>query len=93
MSTITSDSEKLSCKKCNKDFLVIAPEKLFYKKKNLPNPEMCPDCRRQRRLSLRNERMLFKRKCDKCGKDMISTYRENSPYKIYCQECYWEHLG
>jgi len=86
-------SEKQTCEACSKDFLIIPAEQLFYKKKKLDFPENCPDCRRKRRLSLRNERKLFKRKCDKCKKEIISTYRDDSPYTIYCQECYWEYLG
>jgi hypothetical protein len=34
------------------------------KKFQIPTPNFCPDCRQQRRLSFRNERKLYKRKCD-----------------------------
>lgn len=90
---ITAKSEKATCKACNKDFLIIAQEQAFYKRKGLPWPENCPECRRKRRLSLRNERKLYKRKCDKCKKEIISTYSSESKYIVYCQECYWEYLG
>jgi len=93
MADATSGSEKSKCKSCSKEFLMIQQELAFYKKKGLPKPEICPDCRRKRRLSLRNERKLYKRKCDKCGKEMVSTYSAESPYKVYCQECYWQYLG
>jgi len=93
MSDPTKESNKLSCGECQKDFLVIPQEQAFYKKKELPMPEKCPKCRQKRRLSLRNERNLFKRDCDKCKKEVISTYRPESEYIIYCQECYWKHLG
>ncbi|MEK7547276.1 MAG: zinc-ribbon domain containing protein [Patescibacteria group bacterium] len=86
-------SQKATCKGCNKEFLIIPQEQVFYQKKGLPTPENCPDCRRKRRLSLRNERKLYKRKCDKCQKEVISTYSPESKYIIYCQECYWAHLG
>ncbi len=89
----TTESTKKSCAHCGKDFLIIGPEAKFYERKKLPQPENCSECRQKRRLSLRNERKLFKRKCDKCEKGIVSTYREESPYKIYCQECYWEYLG
>lgn len=81
------------CKACGKDFLIIEQEQKFYKKKDLPLPDNCPDCRQKRRLSLRNERKLYKRKCDKCQKEMISTYAPDSKYIVYCQECFWKHLG
>lgn len=89
----TAKSDQKSCKGCGKEFLIIPQEQSFYKRKDLPWPDNCPQCRQKRRLSLRNERVLHKRKCDKCGKSMISTYREDSKYIIYCQECYWEYLG
>lgn len=93
MADTTTNSEKAHCKACSKEFLIIPQEQTFYTKKGLPKPENCPECRRKRRLSLRNERKLYKRKCDKCSKDMVSTYSPESPYKVYCQECYWQHLG
>ncbi len=85
-------SEKSNCKSCSKEFLIIPQEKVFYKRKKLPLPNECPQCRQKRRLSFRNERNLHKRTCDKCGENIISTYRADSPYIIYCQECYWNYL-
>ena len=95
MTTDTQElkSEKKACNKCSKEFLIIPQEQVFYKKKKLPHPEMCPECRQKRRLSLRNERKLYKRMCDKCEKGVISTYQEDSKYIIYCQECFWDYLG
>lgn len=86
-------ASKKSCATCKKEFLIIPQEKEFYKKKDLPWPDNCPECRQKRRLSLRNERKLYKRKCDKCQKDIISTYPPDSKYIIYCQECFWKNIG
>ncbi|NUJ97913.1 hypothetical protein HGA92_03965 [Candidatus Gracilibacteria bacterium] len=55
----------------------------------IPPPTLCPDCRQQRRLSFRNERKLYKRKCDFSGKDIISIYFHDKPYKVYDQEIWW----
>lgn len=85
--------EQKTCAQCTKPFLIIDQEQAFYKKKDLPWPENCPECRQKRRLALRNERKLYKRKCDKCQKDMITTYQPDSPYIVYCQECFWQHIG
>lgn len=89
----TFKDEKQTCKQCSKDFLIIVQEQKFYKKKDLPWPENCPECRQKRRLSLRNERKLYKRTCDKCKKEIISTYPADSKYIVYCQECFWQHIG
>jgi hypothetical protein len=34
-------------------------------------------------MSFRNEKKLYKRKCDFSGKDIISIYSPDKPYKIY----------
>jgi hypothetical protein len=81
------------CKKCQKEFLIIPQEQKFYKQKNLPAPVNCHECRRHRRQSLRNERKLYKRNCDKCKMELMSTYPENSPYTIYCEKCYFDEIG
>lgn len=58
---------------------------------DVPEPTLCPDCRRQRRLAWRNERKLYQRKCDMCKKDIISIYSQDKPYTIYCNGCWWGH--
>lgn len=50
---------------------------------------LCPDCRQQRRLSFRNERKLYKRKCDATGKDIISMFSPDKPFKVYHQDFWW----
>jgi len=32
---------------------------------------------------------LHKRKCDLCQKEMISIHPADTPYKIYCPQCWW----
>jgi len=59
------------------------------KKYQIPTPTLCPDCRQQRRLAFRNERSLYKRKCDKTGKNIVSTYSPDKPYKVYDQKERW----
>jgi hypothetical protein len=55
----------------------------------IPSPTLCPQCREQRRFSWRNERNLYKRKCDFSGRDIISIYSPEKPYKVYDQEIWW----
>ncbi len=59
------------------------------KKYLIPPPKLCPDCRKQRRLAFRNERKLYKRKCDATGKEIISIYSPDKPYTIYHQDYWW----
>ena len=60
-------------------------EKMF----DIPAPTLCPDCRFQRRISFRNERKLYHRKCDLTGKQIISVYAPDGPYKAYEQSAWW----
>lgn len=85
--------ETKKCQQCDKEFLITSQEQKFYEKKLLEQPLNCPKCRRDRRRALRNERQLFKRKCDKCGVELLSTYKENSPYIVYCEECYFNQAA
>jgi Zn ribbon nucleic-acid-binding protein len=50
---------------------------------------LCPDCRQQRRLAFRNERNLYKRKCDATGKNIISIYSPDKNIKVYNQDFWW----
>lgn len=59
------------------------------KKFSIPSPALCPDERMRRRLLWRNERKLYKRKCDKTGQDIISVYSPNKPHKVYDQKIWW----
>lgn len=64
-------------------------DKIFYEKFKVPAPKMCPPCRAQRRLAFRNERVFYKRACDKCKKDVVSMYSPNKPYTVYCHDCWF----
>ena len=77
------------CHKCHKNFTITNDDLDFYVKMAVPEPTLCPDCRQQRRLAWRNERKLYQDKCDLCSKKMISLYAPESPYKVYCQDCWW----
>jgi hypothetical protein len=55
----------------------------------IPSPKMCPACRQQRRLLMRNEMSLYKRKCDATGKEIVSVYSPETPCRIYDQEEWW----
>jgi len=60
-------------------------EKAFLEKIEMPLPTKCPTCRRQGRFAWRNERRLYHRTCDLTGKQIISIYSPESPYKVYDQ--------
>src|SRR3989344_5610760 len=78
-----------NCQTCKKDFEIRDKDLNFYNQVKTVPPLHCPDCRAMRRLAFRNERTFYKRKCDLCQKNMISLYTTDSPYTIYCHECWW----
>ncbi len=87
-----------SCLHCHANFTITAEDKklldevspVFNNKKYLiPEPTFCPDCRAQRRMSWRNERHFHKRKCDKCQKPILSMYKADTPFPVYCLDCWW----
>lgn len=89
---------KKNCTKCSQVFEITQKDLNFYdrisplsdgKKYQIPIPKFCPECRHQRRLSFRNERYLYGRKCGLCKKHIITTYSPDKPYKTYCQNCWW----
>jgi hypothetical protein len=59
------------------------------KKFQIPTPTFCPDCRMQRRLVWRNERKLYRRKCDLTGDSIISVYSPDKPYIVYNHIDWW----
>lgn len=78
-----------ACTNCKSDFQILEPDLVFYEKFDVPKPTMCHDCRQQRRLAWRNERYMYKRKCDFSGDEIISMYPPDSPFKIYKQDIWW----
>ena len=83
------NSEKRICKNCKKDFTIESEDFNFYEKIKVPPPTWCPECRQQRRYAWRNERILYRRNCDFCGKSTVTIYSPNKMHKMYCNECWW----
>ena len=84
-----AQSETKICQNCHNDFIIESEDFLFYEKIKVPAPTWCPECRMVRRMMFRNERTLYRRVCDLCGKDIISIYSPTSPFTVYCYECWY----
>ncbi|MDD5770528.1 MAG: hypothetical protein PHE25_06160 [Candidatus Gracilibacteria bacterium] len=78
----------IECEITKKPFRIIKQELEFYRKHNLPISKRHPDQRHLDRMALRNPRKLFDRKCDKCGKNIKTTYSPERLEIVYCEECY-----
>jgi len=82
------NQETKQCQNCKKEFNIAPDDFAFYEKMRVPTPTWCPDCRMIRRMIWRNERTLYKRKCDATGVSMVSLISPDLPYKVYEAE-YW----
>ncbi len=89
---------KKICKKCETNFEIREKDKNFLGKissvineikQTIPEPTLCPECRQQRRCAFRNERNLYKRKCDLSKNTIISNYSSDKPYKVYGYNEWW----
>lgn len=78
-----------TCKICGKSFELTEQDLKLFKKLEVPISDTCPEERHRRKMAFRNERFLYKRKCDLCKKEIISMFAEDSPYTVYCSECWW----
>ncbi len=87
-----------SCTQCRQEFQVTDEDLKFYEKVSpmfngkrelIPPPRLCPDCRRQRRHSHRNERNLYHRKCDLTGQQIISVFAPERDVVVYNHRDWW----
>lgn len=88
----------VNCKQCQAGFEVLNEDRKYYdsispaisgKKFQIPAPDICPECRHQNRSAFRNERVLYKRACDLCKKNIVTVFHEDQPFPVYCPECWW----
>lgn len=77
---------------CKHQWEITAGDLAFYenvspvlggKRHVIPPPTLCPDCRNQRRMTWRNDRTFYRRKCDLTSEEFISIYPADSPFTIY----------
>jgi len=72
-----------TCQNCKTKFTIEPEDFEFYKKVGVPAPTFCPECRMIRRFSFRNQKSIYKRKCDASGKEIFSLYSPELPIKVY----------
>lgn len=85
-------AQKAKCKECGNEFLIINKELEFYKEKDFPLPELCPEHRLARRMSMRNKKELLGHKCDKCQKDIVIAFNPVEGQQVYCKTCFQEYM-
>ena len=83
------NQETKTCQNCKQEFIIEPEDFDFYDKIKVPSPTWCWKCRFPRRLAWRNERSLYKRACSLCNKSIISMFKPETPFPVYCHECWW----
>jgi hypothetical protein len=83
------NSETRNCQNCKKDFTIEPNDFSFYERIKVPPPTFCPECRLIRRMAVFNVRNLYTRKCSSCGKKIVSIFNPQSPYVVWCFDCYF----
>ncbi|MGC9603296.1 MAG: hypothetical protein ABSF47_02400 [Minisyncoccia bacterium] len=85
------NSETKTCQNCKQNFVIEPEDFEFYKRFKMPAPMFCPDCRRQRRMFFRNERNLYKRKCNAPGhgEEILSVFSPDKPVTVYDDRYWW----
>lgn len=78
----------LACSSCDKVYRIIAAEREYLARFNIPLPKKCPECRHRDRFAQRNPYELYHRPCSNCGKDMTTSYSPDRKERVYCEVCY-----
>src|SRR3989344_2066508 len=89
-------SETRQCQNCHNEFIIEPDDFAFYEKIKVPPPTFCPECRIVRRMSWRNERTLYHRKCDLPAgrqvlpaKDIITMFSPEQHLLVYERDYWW----
>ena len=88
-------NKAIVCEVSDKPFRIIKSELEFYRKHNLPIPTKHPYQRMMERFKKRNPTRLWEDTCDKCSKEMLTSYppKKQKELKIYCKKCYQKEVG
>ncbi len=75
---------------CNGVFKITKQELQFYRKLNIPLPQICQNCRHYARFAWRNPPKLWHRHCMKegCQNEFETSYAPDRKEIIYCEACY-----
>ncbi|PIR50115.1 hypothetical protein COU79_01185, partial [Candidatus Peregrinibacteria bacterium CG10_big_fil_rev_8_21_14_0_10_54_7] len=78
----------LTCEETGRNYRITKQEFAFYRRREIPIPRKHPHRRHLERLSLQNPWQVWARKCEKCRKEIRTTYAPDRPEIVYCEQCY-----
>lgn len=82
-------SDQKVCANCSRNFRIFPIDAEYYSRIDVPHPSWCPRCRHLRRHGHINDYVFFQRSCDNCQKPFVSIFPAGSPYKVFCQDCWY----
>ncbi len=82
----------IKCEATGRPFRLVKSELDFYRQQRLPIPRLHYDERHARRMALHNPKLIAERPCDKCNKEINTTYSAEATEKVYCEECYLKEV-
>jgi len=78
----------IKCEISWKPFKIIRQELAFYIENNILLPKKHPNQRHKERMTMRNPRTLYERKCSECNTNILTTYSPDRTEKVVCESCY-----
>ena len=91
-------NEVIECVLCKRAYRIIPSELSFLKHADISLPDLCIDCRHNRRISHRSKSKIYPRKCmcdkeghghkGKCHNEFETSYAPERPEIVYCESCY-----
>jgi len=74
-------NEVIECGECKNPYKIVENEFIFFKKEKLPIPNICHDCRYERRIADRLKTPLYDRECMCAGlNDKTEKYKNNTTH-------------
>ncbi len=86
-------TKALLCPESLTAYKITAQELEFYQAQGLPAPRRDPTLRHMVRVSARNPRQLWERKCAKCGGAIKTAYAPERPEEVFCVSCFLEAVN
>ena len=85
-------NKAIICEESGRPFKIVSTELDFYRRMNLPLPNIHPLLRIQRRIRFVPDGKKYKTVCQKCDKDMESVFDPKEKYILYCEKCYQQEV-
>ncbi len=84
--------EIIACTTCTRKYTINPLELELLRKMNQPLPDRCLKCREQGLFARLQSPRLYARQCDKCQKDIETSYSPERPEIVYCESCYQQEV-